>query len=155
MPVELKVKGGRSNFQRVEKQAVPKKSNFLITINTNKSYKKDDPHLESDSVFFEEKVKEMLNNLPNFLRFPEGDWTENKIKDVDVDYVVEHGNAKGMLHGHVLIKVQHFSNLQVNFTKVKEYLRESLGLKNLYIQGKLVRPSSDQFLLEYINKYYY
>lgn len=151
--VKTKIKGGIA--RKKEKAVKVTKSNFLLTISTNQRYKDSDPAWEQDSEAFEQTLTEILNDLPTYINvLSEGhSWTPEFIKDVDIDYVIKHGPSTGALHCHVLFKLKHNTKVQLNYDRIKEKIKADLGLENVYLQNKLVRPSPDDFLLEYLNKY--
>ena len=75
-----------------EKNIKPKQTNFLLTINSNQQYKEDDEDLQNDIEVFDESVKELLNNIKQYINLPEiHKWDEHFIKDIDIDYVLERG----------------------------------------------------------------
>lgn len=150
--VPIKVKGGRQG-KNTERQVRPKKSCFLLTISTNQRYKEDDPNLENDELVFEEAVKKVLRNLPSHINvIEEGHkWDSTHIKDVDVDYTIERG-VTGQLHTHILLKFNHHTKLRLDYASIKKSILDDLGLDNLYMQNKLVRPTSDDWLRDYLAK---
>ena len=50
-----------------EKNIKPKQSNFLLTINTNQQYKDDDEHLDNDIEVFDSTIKNLLNNVEQYI----------------------------------------------------------------------------------------
>ena len=87
---EIKIKGKVQNMTKKEKNIKPKQTNFLLTINTNQQYKEDDEDLQNDIEVFDESVKELLNNIEQYINLPETDkWDDHYIKDIDIDYVLE------------------------------------------------------------------
>lgn len=151
--VKTKVKGGIAT-RNTDKNPTTRKSNFLLTINTNQKYgKKDDAAYDEDAKALDATVQEMLNDLPAYLHLSDP-WTPQFIHDVDVDYVIERGPNNGGLHCHILFKFKHScKKLQLNYEHIREKITEDLGLNNVYILNKLVRPQGNEYLLDYINKY--
>jgi hypothetical protein len=151
--VKTKIKGGIARKKERAQKTV--KSNFLLTISTNQRYKDNDPSWESDSQAFEDTLLEILNDLPTYINvLNEGhSWSSEWIKDAQCDYVIEHGPSTGALHCHVLFKLKHHTKVQLNYDRIKDKIKGDLGLENVYLQNKLVRPSSDDFLTEYLEKY--
>ena len=64
---EIKIKGKVQNLTKKEKNIKPKQTNFLLTINTNQQYKEDDDDLQNDIEVFDESVKELLNNIEQYI----------------------------------------------------------------------------------------
>jgi hypothetical protein len=60
---------------------------------------------------------------------------------------------KGQLHIHILFKFKHFTKIQLNYGKIKDKIKDDLGLENVYMYNKLIRNSGNENVLDYINKY--
>ena len=150
----IKVKGVVQDLEKIEKNKKPLNSNFLLTINTNQQYKNDDKGLQNDIEIFEDTIKEVLSNIDNYVTLPEGDkWDDDTIKDVDIDYTIERGTIKNQLHIHILFKFKHFTKIQLNYQKIKDKIKNDLGLNNIYMYNKLVRNSGNDNILSYLDKY--
>ena len=150
----IKVKGKIQNLDKIQKNLKPIHSNFLLTINTNQQYKDNDKHLENDIQIFENTIKDVLNNVDKYVNLATGDkWDDDTIKNIDIDYIIERGTKKGQIHCHALIKFTHFTKLQLNYKKMKEKVQNELGLKNIYLNNRLIRNSGADNILEYLNKY--
>ena len=150
---EIKVKGNVQQLQKKEKNKKEHVSNFLLTINTNQSYNENDPNLQNDIEVFEESIKDVLGNINNYLKFKNGEWNDDDVKDVSIDYVIEVGGKKRMIHAHILLKFKHVINIQLDVNKIKDKIKNELGLKNIYIDNKLLKKDSTTNVLEYIKKY--
>ena len=149
----IKVKGKISDFNETVKKDQTKQSNFYLTINLNQGYNDDDEHLGDDTEIFDGLLSGMLNHINDYINLPNGvEWNDDNIKDVDVDYVIEKGNTQKRLHAHMLIKIKHNTNVKLNFPKIKKYICESLGLKNIYMNNMMSRANNDN-ILQYIDKY--
>ena len=150
----VKITGKKQNIEKVTKNLVPKNTNFLLTINTNCQYKENDSKLADDTEIFESSITDMLNNIDSYVNLPEGDqWDDEKIKQADIDYTIERGLKKGQLHIHILFKFKHFTKIQLNYSKIKDKIKDDLGLENVYMYNKLIRNSGNENVLDYINKY--
>ena len=115
----IKVKGNIQDLKKTIKNVKPKQSNFLLTLNTNQQFKEDDKHLKDDIEIFDGCINELLNNVDQYLKLPEGDkWDEATIKDVNIDYTIERGLKKGQLHIHIMFKIKHFTKIQLNYDKI-------------------------------------
>ena len=151
---EIKIKGKVQDMTKKEKNVKPKQTNFLLTINTNQQYKDDDENLQNDIEVFDESIKDLLNNIDQYINLPETDkWDDKFIKDFDIDYVLERGQKKGQLHIHILFKIKHFTKIQLNYDKIKEKIKLDLGLSNVYMQNKLLKMSNNDSIVDYLNKY--
>jgi len=151
---DIKVKGKIQNLDKIQKNLKPIHSNFLLTINTNQQYKENDEHLKNDIEIYENVIKNVLNNIDKYVKLSEGHhWNDDIIKNVDIDYIVERGTKKGQIHCHALVKFTHFTKLQLNYKKMKEKVQSELGLKNIYLNNRLIRNSGSENIVEYLNKY--
>jgi len=149
-----KVKGNIQDLHKKEKNIKPKSSAFLLTLNTNQQFKEDDPHLKDDINIFDHTINQLLNNIDEYVKLPEGDkWDDQTIKNVDIDYTIERGLKKGQLHIHIMFKLKHFTKIQLNYDKIKKKICDDLGLKNVYMYNRLLRPNDSDNVEDYINKY--
>ena len=149
----LKIKGKVQDIQKKEKNKPLMKTNFLLTINTNQQYKDDDKHLDDDIKIFENTIQDILSKIDEYINLPQGDkWDDETVKDADIDYTIERGTKKGQLHIHILFKFKHHTKIQLNYQKIKEAITKRLGLKNVYMQAKLLRPSASENILDYLDK---
>ena len=101
---EIKIKGKIQDMNKKEKNIKPKQSNFLLTINTNQQYKDNDEHLENDIEVFDSTIKDLLNNVDQYINLPANDkWDDHFIKDIDIDYVLERGPKKrSITHSYII-----------------------------------------------------
>ena len=150
----IKVKGNIQDLKKTIKNVKPKQSNFLLTLNTDQQFKEDDKHLKDDIEIFDGCINELLNNVDQYIKLPEGDkWDEDTIKDVNIDYTIERGLKKGQLHIHIMFKIKHFSKVQLNYEKIKKKICDDLGLNNIYCYNRLLRPNDSDNVQDYLNKY--
>ena len=154
MPVNIKVRGGVQNIKQKVKNEKILSSNFLLTINTNQRYKDDDEDLDNDIEVFDETIKEILNNIPQYVNLPKNTpFDEEHIKNVDIDYTIEKGTKNNQLHIHIMLKFRHKTKIQLNYQKIKTKITKDLGLKNIYLNNRLIRNSGSENILDYLNKY--
>ena len=151
---EIKIKGKVQNLEKVIKNVKPKQTNFLLTINSNQQYKDDDKHLKDDIEIFDHSINQFLNNIDEYIKLPENDsWNDKLIKSCDIDYTIERGTKKGQLHIHIMFKIRHFTKIQLNYEKIKNKICKDLGLENIYVYNRLLRPNESDNVEDYINKY--
>jgi hypothetical protein len=150
----VKIRGGRQG-KNTEKAPKVKRSAFFLTISTNQRYAKDDPNIENDEEVFEDSIKDILENLGQYLRFrADGhSWASGQIHSVEVDYTVERGRTN-QIHTHILIKIKHNSNIQLDYGLIKAKICGDLGLENVYMNNKLLGDNAwgADFLIEYVAK---
>jgi hypothetical protein len=152
---QIKITSRRQNLEKSEKNIKPIHSNFLITLNLNQQYHKDEhkANLEGDMSYFDDAINKFLNSIENFIRLPSGvQYNDDTVKDIAADYVVELGDIKKQVHSHIMLKIKHHTRIQLNFQKIKEFFKQEMGLQNLYLQAKLLRPSASDNIIEYLNK---
>jgi hypothetical protein len=150
---EIKLKGQVQQLDKVVKNEKDKISNFFLTINTNQQYKDGDPNIENDIAVFEETLKGILSNINDYVKIQGGEWSDENIKDVDIDYVIELGTVKKCIHAHIMLKFKHNTHLMLDYVKIKAKILNSLGLKNIYINNKVMKRDSTTNVLDYINKF--
>ena len=150
----IKVSGKVQNLEKVIKNVKPKQTNFLLTINSNQQYKDDDKHLKDDIEIFDHSINQLLNHIDDYIKLPESDsWNDKLIKSCDIDYTIERGTKKGQLHIHIMFKIRHFTKIQLNYDKIKTKICNDLGLENIYVYNRLLRPNESDNVEDYINKY--
>ena len=149
--MKLNITGNVQKLDKKVKNEKVKNSTFLVTINTNQSYKKDDTHLNSDIEIFDDLINNILNNIDTYIK-PEG-FNVDKVKTADIDYSLERGNERSFLHCHILLNFSHTTRIQLDLNILKKKILSELGLKNVYINNKLIKNYQNQNILSYINKY--
>jgi hypothetical protein len=152
---EIKITSRRQNLNRVEQNKKPTHSNFLITLNLNQQYHKEEhvKNLDGDMEIFDNLINNMLNDIEHYINLPPGvPFNDDIIKDVSADYVTEVGSIKKQIHAHIMIKFKHFTRIQLNFSKIRDYFKRELQLRNVYMQSKLLRPSASENILDYLDK---
>ena len=102
---------------------------------------------------FEECIKGILSNLNDYVNIDGGIWSDDFIDDVDIDYVIELGSVKRHIHAHIMIKIKHRTKLMLDYKKIKAKVLSELGLKNIYVNNKLMKKDSSTNVLDYINKF--
>jgi hypothetical protein len=156
MSVKIKVDGKIQNVNNVEEKNIVKKnrkSSFLLTINLNQSYKDGDQHKDNDAQYFEGVLQNILNDLGSYVKVPPGDWNDDKIKDVNIDFTIETGMKIKMLHAHVLITIEHQTNVKLDYVKMKNKIKNDLQLKNIYFNNRIIKNDGNENVINYINKY--
>ena len=150
--VKLNIQGNIQKLDKTIKNEKIKNSTFLVTINTNQSYKTDDKHLENDIEVFDNLINNIiLNNIDTYIK-PDG-FDYEKVKTADIDYTIERGNERGFIHCHILLNFSHTTKIQLDINLIKQKIINELGLKNVYINNKLIKNYQNQNILSYINKY--
>jgi hypothetical protein len=152
---QIKITSRRQNLNKAEKNIKPIHSNYLITLNLNQQYHKDEhkANLETDMDYFDEVINKFLNSIDQYVNLPTGvTFNDETVKDVDADYVIEVGDIKKQVHTHIMLKFKHHTRIQLDFPKMKEYFKNEMGLKNVHLQGKLLRQSASDNIIDYLNK---
>jgi hypothetical protein len=152
---EIKITSRKQNINKIEMNKKPIQSNFFITLNLNQQYHKDEhkANIDNDMEVFDDLINEMLKNIDQYIKLPDGvHYNDDTVKDVSADYVIEVGNIKKQVHAHIMLKFKHFTKIQLDYLKIKEFFKEELGLNNVYMQAKLLKASSSDSIIDYLNK---
>ena len=152
---EIKITSRKQNINKNEINKKPINSNFLITLNLNQQYHKDEhiENLNNDMDVFDGHINEMLNHIEQYIKLPEGvEYNDDNIKDVSADYVIEVGSIKKQVHAHIMLKFKHHTKIPLDYLKIKEFFKNKLELKNVYMQSKLLKASSSDNIIDYLNK---
>jgi len=135
------------NTVRSTKKKKVKGSDFLITINSNKSVNCDDKctvdRIEQIKETTEELAKNLFSkeNIPKLLvvyknkqRVPLTTFSD--IRDIKSKSVVEIGPNRGFIHIHAYIRVIHTTNIQINTPMLKKVanviFRDVLTINGVY-----------------------
>ena len=131
-----------------------RRSNFFLTINTNKKF---NPHSEEFEEFdqkFRDSLNDMYNNIQDYIKInKEGDTFDDNVLDVDIKSPTEIGPKNESAHSHIMLKFTHNTLLGLDYTKIKEKIAKDLNLTGVYLSNK-VYNSADANLNDYIEKYY-
>ena len=148
MPVISEPVGQIQNFNQNTKKEKNKYSDFMITINTNKSYRVNDQHLQNDAEFLNKCIINLLRQPENILKL-DGDYED--IKTFKSNYGIELGGKNKCLHAHIYIYTQHnINDLKIDAYEIKEYFKKMLGLSNLAVHVDSIK--SNQYARDYVNK---
>lgn len=151
----VNVSGGISKLKSTQPKQRKRHSTFFLTISTNQKYKQDDPHLQSDATFFEKSIRNILDNVNDYIK-TDVEWSPETIHSADIDFSVEigHDPRGSALHAHLLFRFQHQAKLfHLDYQAIKKKLLDDLGLKNIYVFNRVIRGGGTVSLLEYIDKY--
>lgn len=133
-------------------------SNFLITINTNSVFR-NDPESEALLSAFEPVIKHLtelpLDQLITIIE-PNTPMNKDSIKTYLIDAKPETGPTDNKLHAHILVSVQHWTKVRLQFDFIKKYIQDSLGDKAPYVYYKPYYRSTDNnidtILQNYVHK---
>ena len=51
-----------------------------------------------------------------------------------------------------MLKFKHFTKIQLDFNKIRDFLKQKLELNNIYLQSKLLKASASDNIVDYLNK---
>ena len=130
-------------------------SNYLITINTNKSFiDREDPALHALTEKLRACIDKTFNNsnLGKYVTFKDKShtWSKEWIKRCNTNTVIEIGKQKGFLHAHLTMRIAHWSCVQLDFDAIRNDMKKTLG-NGMFITYKRF-TSDDDKIEEYINK---
>jgi len=131
-------------------------SNFFITINPNQRFTD-----ENDEKFkeFKKKFENVINNiftwknlLNNYLIIKDDNFNEERdIRSYKIVYSIELGAQCNCLHAHLIIAIDHYTKLQLDFNQIRETFIKELNLSNIHLYTRIF---TDVFksIQDYINK---
>lgn len=133
-----------------------KHSNFFLTINLNKQFKTYDEAVPLANEF-KKVIDNCLAKISNYIEIndtvhPDAKLDSKWIKKINIQSVVEIGSKYNQPHAHVTIAITHWTRVKLNWTKLKEDIREKVGDdQEIYLYCKLFRDSQGS-LEEYLRK---
>lgn len=143
----------REKVEKKEKKRL-RHSNFVLMVNTNKPFADwDDPSMFEYIAKLKKRLEEFgtTNTLKSVIVFKKSGhgWTTDYIKKVDrISPVIERGNVKGCIHAHFRLNIDHWSCIQLDYSKIKEFFQSILPGSYIHIK----RYYSDKDVDEYNNK---
>ncbi len=151
----------RADSKRKSSQPPLRRSNFFLTINSNRSNRTMSPAAFTEFYnFFESMIKNLMDNdIHDFIILKPSTEDDGKLKGVplhervkgSIQFAIEIGPERGLLHSHAVLVTQHRGvNLKLDYDGLHSYLEKKLdGIYHLYV--KLFR---DNFvsLQDYISK---
>ena len=150
---KVKIERNRQDLKKTVKKVKAKQSAFLLTINTNQRYKDDDKNIKNDIEVFESVINQILENIDNYVKLPEGvTWNNDTIEDVSIKYTIEKGQKKNCLHVHIFLVFKHHTKVLLDYDKIRSKIKTDLGLNDIFMQNKLVRNSGAFNIEEYLDK---
>lgn len=160
-PFELSIKGRIAEMTSdgmMMRKTMPKKCyrSYFLTINTNKAYAEDDPHLKEDTERLYAFFYQLFSYPELYLKTMSGKPVEQHIEKVSPDFVVELGSKYHRLHMHALIAVEYreTEKVNVNIEKLREVVAEQLGISGFAVDVKTIKEHKAQ-LLAYLEKNVY
>lgn len=146
-----------------EKKSHLKWSIYFLTFNTNQIYDADNP----DKVALKKRTKEAIkyiidpNHIREFVKFNrEGhEWNEQFIRfdKSELQGVFEIGKRTQQIHGHMLIKIGHHSNIHLDYEGIKAKIKEITGLPSIHFDRQRITSPLERFediLTSYMEKQY-
>jgi hypothetical protein len=107
-----------------------KHSNFHVIINTNVRANAGSELLEKVIKRTKEATDKWLSteNMGDYLNFRDGvgQWNNSFIEKARHEQVIERGEANDQVHVHIMLSIDHRTNLQVNSVKLQNYYSEEL-----------------------------
>lgn len=135
---------------------------YLVLINTNQSYRSDDPLYDK----FKRCVSDMFSedHLFDFVRFKTGSLDENLSLidhiDVTIGFEISGDRANtNKIHSHVFIAFRkHKTNLSLDYGKIRSHVKDQCELPGSpYVECRLLRSlqtyeEMKQSVLDYVSK---
>lgn len=137
------------------KANLTKFSGFFITLNSNRKWAND----SEETKCFKEAVNTAFNDPSKFVKFKDAShkWSAKYIIDANTEISFERGDptkpTKNQIHAHVILKIKHRSNLQIDAHALKIAITERCPALNgsFYINNRYFN-SPEVNLRNYIQK---
>lgn len=137
------------------KANLTKFSGFFITLNSNRKWAND----SEETKCFKQAVNSVMNDPSAFVKFKDANhkWSARYIIDADTEISFERGDptvpTKNQIHAHVILKIKHRSNLQIDAHALKVAITERCPALNgsFYINNRYFN-SPEVNLRNYIEK---
>jgi hypothetical protein len=136
-----------------EKKKQLRHSNFFMTLNTNQRYDEMNEEFAPFVAKFKASLQDLFNNhMKDIVKIKEGD-SEDDIRDVKTEFCVEKAPTTNTIHSHAIISISHYTNVQLDYKFITEYIKQQMGLDNLYLKNKVFYGANNsQTLKDYIEK---
>ena len=124
-------------------------SGWHIMINSNR-YLSD---VETED--FKEGVTHILDNINQFLKFKEEGAKFNRkwIVEANTEAAFERGSHRNQIHVHALVRIRHKTKLQLDYSKINDYLKSEVESLSNGFKLRIYRFSNPDIILQqYLNK---
>ena len=132
-----------------------RKSNFYITINTNKRFNPHSLEVKEFKKKFKKCCDELLgpSKIPELFKIKEEgkQFNRENIKGIKITKVIEIGGTTHCVHLHAIIQVSHYVNIHLNYEEIIKFVKEKMNLPNIYFNNRVWRDNG-QNLEEYLKK---
>lgn len=124
-----------------------KESNYFILVDTKQKLDGLEPdswYYDKIDEFMEQVFKENLDSIVSFnnTKKRKHHWSKNYIDDVSVRYAVEIGHKNQTLHLHIVLRIQHHSNISVKQEPINElatdFFLHTFGKKPFVAKPRLI-----------------
>lgn len=119
-----------------------KQSNFLITMNSNKTLPK---------AFIATIYERFYRKIKKFIKFNHREPEYDKIKRIKGEYSTEIGSVYKKTHVHAIIRIWHRSNISLDYDKMRDYFSEIIGT-TVHLNGKYFPREDYEKIKHYIFK---
>lgn len=125
-----------------------KHTNVFITINTNKSDMRLIPQ-------FKQACREVFNNIEEYIDYRDVKRVgEAYIDNISVQYKIEIGGIKHLIHVHALVKIAHHTFIRLLTREIKEDLRQAMNIQeDFHLDVKYLKAMESELnIIEYMQK---
>lgn len=137
-------------------------SNWLVTVNTNKSVMSEQDTFtldDGETVTYPELKQRLSKAVDQILGTPEGlrdiiVYKEGSVDDielVELDAALEIGSKYHKLHCHASLGFSHRANIQLDYDLLKVRFQQALGLQGISVNTKFYR-NTHMTVRDYIHK---
>lgn len=124
-------------------------STFFLTINTNSQDVEKNDLLRVYQMFY--------NNIMQYITYrythtqEQRQEQQNKVHGVSSDVAIERGKKFKRVHLHAIVKLNHNTNLSLNYNLIRQLFIDELQLPGVHVDCKFIREST-MSLKEYLRK---
>ena len=120
------------DHRRSDKRRKQHESNFFVLINTNKN-PSEPMHTSAVSLALQQACEALGNDSvlcqcliwgPKNPEHYGNDQWDTHIKTIEFNAGVERGPRNSMIHAHVMLRIEHFSQIQINSNYVARFIRD-------------------------------
>jgi len=121
----------------------------FLTINPNKAFFiENGPEAITFKKKFDAAIRQVSGNIKKYIIYKSG--SVGDLKKIKIQYGIETGKVQHRVHCHLLLRIKHNADIQINFESLHHDICELMGC-NCMMQHKWVRDSNVE---EYIAKYF-
>lgn len=111
--------------KKIPKEERLKQSNFFITVNSNQRVNNKSARDRNLVARFQEVCEVFCNNIEKFIDTRPGYRIDDK-RTVEIVPQIEISDDRNLLHIHITVEIQHYSNITMNLTRMRKYFEHNM-----------------------------